>query len=197
MVDLTILQPISWFAASIGVCVAAAYYIMNLRTQQKNINATLETRQADILQRYLQIGTSKEYTEAWYDLVFWQNFLTIQEWREKYGFQNPEHYTKLAAMLNYYDTLGGLLRKGLVSLDLLMSMQQPLHLVCVWERLEPVVKGFRITYKDESIYGNIEYLFTQYMEHHPKMALTKEVWHEHTLRRHEGENPHVPDQRII
>lgn len=46
MVDLLTLQSVSYVAAAVGVCVAAAYYVMNLRVQQSNMKSTLETRQA-------------------------------------------------------------------------------------------------------------------------------------------------------
>ncbi|MCX6654296.1 MAG: hypothetical protein NTY03_04145, partial [Candidatus Bathyarchaeota archaeon] len=62
MVDLALLQSISYMAGALGVCVAAIFYVLNLRISQKNqeINQrnqelslknqqqTLETRQAQM-----------------------------------------------------------------------------------------------------------------------------------------------------
>jgi hypothetical protein len=70
---------VSYIAGALGVCVAAFYYVMTLRVQQANMKNTLQTRQADILQRHAQINTSQEFWEAWHDLAYNQNFLTYEE----------------------------------------------------------------------------------------------------------------------
>jgi hypothetical protein len=183
--DLSLLQPISQFAAAIGVCVAAIYYVINLRVQQANMKNTLETRQADILQRHAQINTSQEFWDAWHDLAYNQNFLTYEEWREKYGPDlGPDHYTNLTAILQYYEILGGLLSEGLVNVELLEKIWQPIHLVVIWERVEIIIKGFRKFFKDDSIYQNIEYLHDVYLRRHPAMSLTQEVWHGRAMDLH-------------
>ena len=41
MVDLSLLQSVSYIAGALGVCVAAAYYVMNLRENRKNGRVTL------------------------------------------------------------------------------------------------------------------------------------------------------------
>jgi hypothetical protein len=43
LVDLAMLQGISYVAAAIGVCIAAIYYVPNLRTVQRNMRITLST----------------------------------------------------------------------------------------------------------------------------------------------------------
>jgi hypothetical protein len=42
MVDLVVLQSLSYIAGALGVCVAAVYYVMNLRISQKNQELTLK-----------------------------------------------------------------------------------------------------------------------------------------------------------
>ena len=186
MVDLALLQSVSYIAGALGVCVAAFYYVMTLRVQQTNMKNTLETRQADILQRHAQINTSQEFWDAWHDLAYNQNFLTYEEWFTKYGPDvSPDHYTNLAALLQYYEILGGLLSEGLVNVELLEKIWQPIHLVVIWERVEIIIKGFRKFFKDDSIYQNIEYLHDVYLRRHPAMSLTQEVWHGRALELHE------------
>lgn len=41
MIDLTILQPISYIAAAIGVCVANVFYILTLRETTRNKKVAL------------------------------------------------------------------------------------------------------------------------------------------------------------
>ena len=45
MVDLALLQSVSYIAGALGVCVAAAYYVMNLRITQKNQELSLKTQE--------------------------------------------------------------------------------------------------------------------------------------------------------
>jgi hypothetical protein len=66
MVDLGEIQAAYYMVAATGVLVAAAYYVLNIRTNRRNQELTLkaqqmtlETRQADILQRHAQIGTTQ------------------------------------------------------------------------------------------------------------------------------------------
>ena len=186
MVDLALLQSVSYIAGALGVCVAAFYYVMTIRVQQRNVKSTLETRQADILQRHVQISASQDFMDSWHDVVFNQNYLTYEEWTKYYGPDvNPDAYTHYTALIQYHEILGGLLRENLVNIELLERIWQPLHLVCVWDRVEPVIKGWRERYRDDSIYENLEYLFNTYMERHPKAVITRSVRHEQMVKMHD------------
>ena len=167
-----------------GVCVAAFYYVMNLRVQQNNMKATLQTRQADILQRHAQITASQDWADSWHDVYYNQNFLTFEEWGQKYGVEHPEHYTRFIAIIQYYEILGGLLRDELVGIEVVERVQQPIHLICVWERVKPVILGFRKRYGDDNIYRNMEYLYDRMMERHPESKRTLEVVKENYSQRH-------------
>jgi len=183
---LSEIQTIGVLVTATSVTIAAIYYIMTLRVQQTNMKNTLQTRQADILQRHAQINTSQEFWDAWHDLAYNQNYLTYEEWFTKYGPDaSPDHYTNLAAILQYYEILGGLLSEGLVNVELLEKIWQPIHLVVIWERVEIVIMGFRKFFKDDSIYQNVEYLHDVYLRRHPAMSLTQEVWHGRAMELHE------------
>jgi len=49
MVDLATLQAVSYIMGSLWVFVEAVYYVMTLRTTQRNLKANLETRQLQLL----------------------------------------------------------------------------------------------------------------------------------------------------
>ena len=44
MVDLALLQSVSYIAGALGVCVAAVYYVLNLRETTKNRRISYTTR---------------------------------------------------------------------------------------------------------------------------------------------------------
>lgn len=179
MVDVGLLQSLSYVAAAIGVCVAAIYYLIILRSNNK-------TRQADILHRHAQINASKDFMDAWADVVTQQNYLTYEEWREKYSpLRNPpDAYSHLVMVAQYYEILGGLLREKLVSMDMIRNIWQPIHLILVWDTVEPVIKGWREMYHDDSMYGNFEWLFNRFMELNPESRATLSVWREQRIQMH-------------
>jgi len=193
LVDISLLQSLSYVAAAIGVCAASVYYMLVLRATQQNMKLTLEARKADILQRHCQISASQDFMDSWQDVFYNQNFLTYEEWKSDYGPHKPEHYTCLTAMVQYHEILGGLLKQGLVDIDLLEKTWQPLHVIVMWERISVVVKGWRDTYKDDSIYSNFEFLFDEYMRRHPEAeasrAVVREQFAERNKSKHLAKNP--------
>lgn len=58
-----------------GVCVAAAYYVMTLRITQNNLKANLETRQAQLLMNIYERWAEPEFQDAWLSITKW-------EWRD-------------------------------------------------------------------------------------------------------------------
>jgi len=57
MVDLAEIQAAYYMVAATGVLVAAIYYMMTLRTTQRNMKMNLETRQAQLLMSILNRWT--------------------------------------------------------------------------------------------------------------------------------------------
>jgi len=60
MVDLAEIQAAYYMVAATGVLVAAVYYVMTLRTTQRNMKANLETRQAQFMSQISEDLTSLE-----------------------------------------------------------------------------------------------------------------------------------------
>jgi hypothetical protein len=60
MVTIEEIQAAYYMVAATGVLVAAAYYVMNIRTNQRNMKTTLDTRQAQLYMTIYQDLTSTE-----------------------------------------------------------------------------------------------------------------------------------------
>ena len=94
MVDLSLLQSFSYIAGALGVCVAAVYYMMTLRTQQTNLKTTLETRQMQLYMQALQETRTREFVRDWIEITYYQSFKDYEDWRSKYGPSvDPDSYT--------------------------------------------------------------------------------------------------------
>jgi hypothetical protein len=121
LVDLALLQSVSYIAGALGVCVAAAYYVMNLRITQRNQELmlksqeqNLETRQAQL---YMQI--TQRFTES-----YWDNFKTIYdaEWNnfdEFLDWYKDRENTKIVNLvLTPFENAGVLVRKNLLDVEM-------------------------------------------------------------------------------
>jgi len=137
MVDLVLLQSVSYIAGALGVCVAAFYYVMMLR------NAEKEKRKQLILQK-LPAFNRDYYENHFY--IFWNsNWTTPEEFQEKYG-RNMEIQTRLWYILNTYNILGILYQEGLMSLDDIAKLYAPRWVCRMYEMSESFIKRNRLNY---------------------------------------------------
>lgn len=99
MVDVTLLQSISWVATATGVCIAAFYYIVNLRETTKN-------RRAALTNNLIQPFTTKEFVNIWLEFtkMKWDSF---EDFKNKYDSRvNPENFSLRLSFFNLCDSIG-------------------------------------------------------------------------------------------
>jgi hypothetical protein len=141
--------------------VAAFYYVVNLRVQQTNMKSTLEARQADFVLRLAQAYTT-ELIPRTVDTMYNQKYTTFEEWVSKYR-SDLVSYSNLFGTLHYLNAIGILLEDKLVSPDVLKRGFPPTTILLVWVRTEPVIKGLRKMYGDETLFRQFELLAEFYM----------------------------------
>ena len=160
MVDVGILQSLSYVAAAIGVCVAAYYYIMTLRLTQSNLKQTLETRQAQFFMQFYQNGFGNvEGLERWIDLLHY-DFKDYDEFEEKYGSENNPHACaeRMQAWC-FFDALGFYLKEGLVDRDFVYKYVST-YAIWMWMKFGEVMKRHREIYHSDMGVG-LEYLYNE------------------------------------
>ena len=83
MVDIALLQSVSYIAGALGVCVAALYYVMMLRSTEK-------IRRRDLVFQRLQVPMQQHY-DAFYTVMKMTDWKTTEEFERKYGYlrHNP------------------------------------------------------------------------------------------------------------
>lgn len=154
LVDIGLLQSLSYIAAAIGVGMAAAYYVMNLRFQNR-------TRQAQL---FMQIHA------RWGDRAFIKGFfdiLNLWEWKDwddfwaKYGQRsNEEAFITIVEIGWYFECVGQLLRDKLIDIRLVDAMYSD-RVIRYWEKAIPIIVGLREQYRNPDYYGNFEYLYKE------------------------------------
>jgi hypothetical protein len=123
MVDLALLQSVSYIAGALGVCVAAAYYVMNLRTTQKNLKTTLETRKIQLITNLSHEIFNEEGFHKFGELLNmeWRDYDDFE--KKKYGSDvNLDNYSKRMSTLYIFNSAGSLPREKLVEPETLYGL---------------------------------------------------------------------------
>jgi hypothetical protein len=84
MVDLALLQSVSYIAGALGVCIAAIFYVLNLRISQRNQRLTLETRKAQFYTQIYQQLRGEASQRRYYDVMNmeWKDY---DDFERRYG----------------------------------------------------------------------------------------------------------------
>ena len=155
MVDLSLLQSLSYIAGALGVCVAAAYYVMNLREQRLNRRIS----QTNEMQRFFQ---TYENQKTWFELLNmeWSDY---DDFERKYGSDyNLDNVAKRHLFWIYYDTLGCLLRDGYVDRDTIYNSSAS-SVIFTWFKFKPIIEENRRRYSGLESWKGFEYLADEMM----------------------------------
>lgn len=166
------IQTISIAFASAGVMVAAIYYLMQIRHQNR-------IRQTDLLVRlapWLNM-TSSELQQAMVKIINLQ-FKDYDNFVKKYGPLASEKPEQMAIMTiqNYLETLGTLVRRRLVDVNLVYEFWGH-NLLLYYEKMKPLAEG-AIKQYDQPWYGesqkhtNAEYLYSELKKIEQKLEKT-------------------------
>jgi hypothetical protein len=151
MVDIALLQSVSYIAGALGVCVAAIYYVMNLR--EVTLNRPIQFTNTFILQI-----SSKEGMMHYTHLML-AKWTSIDDYMKKYDSKvDPESFL---AHLSYFTTcevLGFQYKRGLIDLETVYEMcGEPI--IDTWLMYKPIIEEYkRLGEYGKDSFVNFEYL---------------------------------------
>jgi hypothetical protein len=193
MVDLALLQSLSYIAGALGVCVAAVYYVLNLRITQKNQELTLkalehsakaqeltlkaqqqnlETRQAQLFMAVYQSFYSSDFTKAEFDL-FKVKIKTAKD-MEKLMKEDVDGYRAWNMYGTLYEGLGVLVREGLIDVRLPALLMSGMILQ-FWDSYRDAIVDARRAWKWPRVNVEVEYLaeaVAKYGREHPELGIS-------------------------
>ena len=151
MVDLALLQSVSYIAGALGVCVAAFYYVMNLRETARNRRVALT---ANLMQNFI----SEEGSKRWMELMQME-WKDIDEFGKKYDSSvNIDNYAKRNTVFNTMDVIGYQYKQGLIDTGTLWSICNNAVPVTL-AKFKPVFNEYkRRGWFLKNTYENFEYL---------------------------------------
>ena len=166
MVDLALLQSVSYIAGALGVCVAAFYYVMMLRSSEK-------TRKRDLVFQKLQVPL--QFYEAYYPVLWTKDWKNYEEFRGKHYVDKTDLYPKVAYILNHYNALGLLVKDGLATPEQVFQQYLPLSIITIFEKYKGEIAISRLTPSMEvhnhDAYRGFELLYVEAKRLYPKSPL--------------------------
>jgi hypothetical protein len=146
------IQTVSIVVAAASVVAGVIYYAFQIRHQTR-------TRDTDLVTRLQSIYTSKEYQDA-YGQVLSLKFVDYDDFTKKYGslFSNNPVSTALRMVCGFNEQLGVLYYRKLVDINLvgeLFTVRRP------WEKVRPIAEGARKEFNQPGLYEWFEYLYNQ------------------------------------
>jgi hypothetical protein len=149
MVDLVVLQSVSYVAAAIGVCSAAVYYAMTLREQRRNRKVQLSTSISDIL-------TTKEYLNDFYEVAY-LDWTDVEDFMKRYDSSvNKESFVQRFSIWQTYDNIGYLIREGLVDPNIVYDAAG-YHCIMIWGRYKAIINNVSRPELGPRAWENFEY----------------------------------------
>lgn len=161
MVDLQLLQSVSYMVGALGVGVAAVYYIMTLRAQQENMKNTLLTRQTQLFMSTMfdklsssEVGKARAYLDQHIPK-------TLTEWEGI--MDDPEISAAWQSVWWTYEGIGVLVHEGLLDIRLVARMIGNTF-KSAWENWGPIYKEARVKWSFPRYAIECEYLYDRLME---------------------------------
>jgi hypothetical protein len=163
MVDLALLQSVSYIAGALGVCVAASYYVMNLRITQKNQELTLkaqqqtlETRRISTTQEIMRYATNPEVLKNFFEtsLYEWSDYEDFE--RKYHSGLNPEEAAKIFQLWSIWSSMGSMMRKGVIKVEDIYD--QSTGLIYHWEKFKPIIEEYRKRWGGPIFLRDFEYV---------------------------------------
>jgi hypothetical protein len=149
VVDILLLQTVSIAIASTGILLAAIYYILQIRHQNR-------MRQTELVMKLYSTFDTLEFLEAWHK-IFW-----MPELKDYDDFVKKLEGKRYIAsyVLNFYEEVGILLRRKLIDIGLVDALLGN-STKNIWEKIRIPIEYVRKSGIDPRAYENVEYVYNE------------------------------------
>ena len=125
------MQTVSIAIAAAAVVVAAVSIIIQNRKAEK-------TRRTQLMMQLFGPLRDFEFLRQWVEIVLTWEWKDFDDWMKKY-FQNPIEYPKFIYVSSFFNSLGLLLKMGLVDFETI-SRWHPEAALWFWEKVGPMIQ---------------------------------------------------------
>jgi hypothetical protein len=165
MVDTqTILQ----FIPAVSLSIAAIYYMLILRNQNR-------TRQAQLFMQLFQHNMTKEWMKDWWELMQMQ-WDDIEDFYEKYDSSvNIDNFAKRFRAWFFLDGVGLLMKKGLIDREMVYYLMGGYLGNWLWEKFGDVIKYQRELNNIPELCVWFEYLAVELMKMKKQQGMSLKI----------------------
>ena len=156
MVEQVTFQTVFQFLQTVGILVGVFYYIMTIRTNQRNQELQLETRSLQLFMQLYQEMSSPEMLKTWIEIMNWE-WDDYDDWTRKYVDNNQEAYAKRVSVFRRYNTMGIFLRDTRIDPELLYDYVGT-SVIGTWDKYGPIIKENRLRIDRPELLQWFEYL---------------------------------------
>jgi len=161
---------------TVSVTVAAIYYTMTLKTTQRNMKNTLETRQAQLFMNIYKATYSKEWCDA-NGTVFRTEFKNHADWVNMRG--DDQKTRAFSIIADWLEGIGVLVREKLVDIRLVSELNSG-FIKWWWETYRQGIMDVREKSSFPRFMIEAEYLYNRVMDYavaHPELRIaTPQNW---------------------
>jgi hypothetical protein len=162
MVDI---QTVSIVIASAGVLIGVAYYILDMRHQNK-------MRRTDLVLRLASVTDTSEYMDAFAKVGSLQ-VKDYEDYVKQYGplDASPMHKA-FVKVIGFYGLLGQLLKRKLIEIDLIYDVVGTSYTPAFYERVKPIIIGVRKELNEPAAMIEFQYLVDELKKKEPQLKKT-------------------------
>jgi len=159
MIELSVIRDL---VTIFGVIAGFSYYVLTVRNTNK-------ARRKDILFQRLNIMDDEFYNN-------WRRIFGFraEEWKTgrdfaKHVSENPEDYGFISSVLMLFQSIGTLLKDGVIDPDYVFDIYSPHMVIWTWEKLVPVVEMYREAINYPNYFSNFENLYNETCKKYPEL----------------------------
>ena len=161
MVDLVVLQSVSYTAGALSVILGVIYYIINMRETNKNRRVTLTN---SLMQSFL----SEEVSRRWLDIMQ-AEWVDFDDFYRKYDSTvDPDFYAKRDSFWRTFDIWGYQYMSGYLDIGTVWAISNE-AVAFTWMKYGPIIEE----YKARSGYTPHEFEYFEYLAYEMAKMMAK------------------------
>jgi len=161
MVDI---PSISAVVAAIGVIVGVTLAYLEVKTLAKQ-------RQTDLVMRLYSTFGSKEFLKA-RRTVMDLKFVDYSDYVKKYG--RFGRFEAVSEVCMFFEGIGVLLHRKLLDISLIDDLFSPISIKIIWEKMKPVVEGWRNQFNEPRTLERFENLYNEMQKREQRLQQTQQ-----------------------
>ena len=176
MIELTTIRDL---VAIFGVIAGFSYYVLTVRTNQKNQEISIRnqelalysqeltrkaqeqallTRQAQLFMPIYAKFHDREFMKAFIDVMVSWEWESFEDFQRKYGIENLDAYSRLIMIIDYFEGIGVLVRRDLIDVSFIDDLFSSV-VIMFWEKISGFIVEYRIQRNVPQFAEQFEYLY--------------------------------------